>query len=181
MSCIDHVQICSQILQFEFLFWLQNVRRESVGVLSSAAFSWKNKTQHLWDEGSFGMTSYPCQGFLDGYHILLHHHHQLDTLFIAHGDFTGHKTNVVTCQVKVEMSADGTKHNLNLAFLFNQIVNVTWHKDGHMLMSFPLCSSLTFWNLTQHSFLWLSKSLPKRLALSLSIPFSYRAQQFSLI
>lgn len=45
-------------------------------------------------------TSYPCQGFLYRDHILLHHHHQLDSLFVTHSDFTSHKTNVITCQVK---------------------------------------------------------------------------------
>lgn len=47
------------------------------------------------------MSSYPRQSFLYRDHILLHHHHQLDTLFITHGDFTGHKTNIITCQVEI--------------------------------------------------------------------------------
>ena len=41
-------------------------------------------------------SSYPCQGLLHTYHLLLDHHHQLDALFITHSDVTGYKTYVLT-------------------------------------------------------------------------------------
>lgn len=55
-----------------------------------------------------GVTSYPRQGFLYGDHILLHHHHQLDALFVTHCDLAGNKTDVIACRVKRRVSWDFT-------------------------------------------------------------------------
>ena len=45
-------------------------------------------------EGDEAGDSYPSQSFFYCDHLLFNHHHQLDPLFIAHGDLTGHVANI---------------------------------------------------------------------------------------
>lgn len=56
--------------------------------------------------GGSGVWSYPSQGLLHRDHLLLHHHHQLDALFIAHGDLAGHVANVFPWQIEEQEVRD---------------------------------------------------------------------------
>lgn len=44
-----------------------------------------------------GVASYPSQGLFHGDHLLLHHHHELDPLLVAHGDLAGDVADVLSC------------------------------------------------------------------------------------
>lgn len=64
--------------------------------------------------GQQGEASYPSQSLLHCDHLLLHHHHELDSLLVAHGDLAGDVADVLSCQegkqqwqsVKVESQVD---------------------------------------------------------------------------
>lgn len=45
-----------------------------------------------------GEASYPSQGLFHGDHLLLHHHHELDPLLVAHGDLAGDVADVLSCE-----------------------------------------------------------------------------------
>lgn len=53
-----------------------------------------------------GAVTYPSQGLLYSYHLLLHHHHQLDAFFITHCDLTGYKAKVISCRQDSEEVKD---------------------------------------------------------------------------
>lgn len=122
----------------------------------------------------FWVTSYPRQGFLYRDHVLFHHHHQLDSLLVTHRDFTGHETNVIACQVKEKYAKKGC--------ILVSMTTYSSVSNKKVCNVFSLCRTLR--DLVHHSFGWLSKTLPKRLALPLTIQFTLkqnkRKQRFSL-
>lgn len=122
----------------------------------------------------FWVTSYPRQGFLYRDHVLFHHHHQLDSLFVTHRDFTGHEANVIACQVKEKYATRSC-----ILVSLTTYSNVSNKKVCDVS---SLCRTLRDW--VHHSFGWLSKTLPKRLALPLTIQFTLKKQKwywFSLV
>lgn len=103
------------------------------------------------------MSSYPRQSFLYRDHILLHHHHQLDALFVAHGDLAGHVADVFSWRAQGEKrsSAEGGS---------SALLSATDRLNE---------AARTFGCLTHDRFvLRLAEVLPKGLVLLLVVPFA---------
>lgn len=64
-----------------------------------------------------GEASYPSQGLFHGDHLLLHHHHELDALLVAHGDLAGDVADVLSCKEE-EAKCEGS--------------SLKWRTDGWM-------------------------------------------------
>lgn len=56
-------------------------------------------------------TSYPSKCFLNGDHLLFHHHHQLDPFLVTHCDLTGHITDILSCTKKSKNILDTCKNS----------------------------------------------------------------------